>query len=224
MKCFLKQDNNQHIKNFFLHLKEKDKRNLPTTIKFILFPDKMTDNDFKFIKYKINPIHRSNVFNTLIKENEKYYLVKEFDSVVPSLAVAYAHSKYGYGYYTVFIDIDGNKSVKGANFSNLRFNFFKQKFLKTFTTYEETIMAYLNSIQFKYIHFDLDIDDNLIVSNKTEYEIDKNQKVITSHNPICVNEMGYPDPYFEPKDEQEELIKDYTIFYLNEIKAADDDK
>ena len=127
------------------------------------------------------------------KENEKYYLVKEFDSVVPSLAVAYAHSKYGYGYYTVFIDIDGNKSVKGANFSNLRFNFFKQTFLKTFTTYEETIMAYLNSIQFKYIHFDLDIDDNLIVSNKTEYEIDKNQKVITSHNPICVNEMGYPD-------------------------------
>lgn len=224
MKCFLKQDNNHYIKNFFLHIEEKDKRNLPATIKFILFPDKMTDNDFNFIKYKINPIHRSNVFNTLIKENEKYYLVKEFDSVVPSLAVAYAHSKYGHGYYTVFIDIDGNKSVKDANFSDLRFNFFKQTFLKTFTTYEETIMAYLNSIQFKYIHFDLDIDDNLIVSNKTEYEIDKNQKVITSHNPICVNEMGYPDPYFEPKDEQEELIKDYTIFYLNEIKAADDDK
>ncbi len=217
MKCFLKQDNNQHIKNFFLHLKEKDKRNLPATIKFILFPDKMTDNDFKFIKYKINPIHRSNVFNTLIKENDLFFMVQEFDTIVPSLAVAYIFNKNGAGYYTVFIDIDGNKSVKGANFSDL-LNLIKMSFMNKVTPYEETLMPYFNTIQSEYTYFDIDIVDDLIISYKTKCKIDNDPRPVSFYCPICVNEIGYPNPYFVPKNEEQERILNYTIDYLNKIE------
>ena len=210
-------NNNQYIKNFFLFLKEKEKRDLSATIKFILFPDKLTNEDLKFIKYEINSIRRANMFNALIKENDLFFMVQEFDTIVPSLAVAYIFNKNGAGYYTVFIDIDGNKSVKGANFSDL-LNLIKMSFMNKVTPYEETLMPYFNTIQSEYTYFDIDIVDDLIISYKTKCKIDNDPRPVSFYCPICVNEIGYPNPYFVPKNEEQERILNYTIDYLNKIE------
>ena len=49
----LKNDD-QYIKNFFLHLKEKDNKEIPISIKFIYLPDYITNMDIENFKYNIN--------------------------------------------------------------------------------------------------------------------------------------------------------------------------
>jgi hypothetical protein len=41
---------------------------------------------------------------------------------------------------------------------------------------------------------------------------------VSFYCPICVNEIGYPNPYFVPKNEEQERILNYTIDYLNKIE------
>lgn len=45
----LKNDD-QYIKNFFLHLKEKDNKEIPISIKFIYLPDYITNMDIENFK------------------------------------------------------------------------------------------------------------------------------------------------------------------------------
>ena len=57
--------NNQYIKNFFLHLKEIDNRNLPSAVKFILFPDKLTKTELNVMKYHMDVTTRTKIFNKM---------------------------------------------------------------------------------------------------------------------------------------------------------------
>jgi hypothetical protein len=88
----MQNNNNQHIKNFFNFLKEKDDKNIPFEVKFTTFPHMITNKDVEILKYDFDPFIRANIFNRIKKREERFIVVQTFGMVSPSLALAY--SKY----------------------------------------------------------------------------------------------------------------------------------
>ena len=188
--------NNQHIKNFFLHLKEIDNRNLPSAVKFILFPDKLTKTELNVIKYYVDVTTRTKIFNKMVNNKPHFISVYNFGTI--SDYIAFANTTVN---GPIFIDINGKKSTTGTDLQKL-IDF----------QYDRYIAPYMNSIQNDFIYYTIYFFSNLFVSYACE------KQLLTYHKPINVNKFGYPDPGFNPLDKFQERVLMNTIEFLNDIK------
>jgi len=194
----MQNNNNQHIKNFFNFLKEKDDKNIPFEVKFTTFPHMITNKDVEILKYDFDPFIRANIFNRIKKREERFIVVQTFGMVSPSLALAYSNIGW------LFIDIEGNISVKDIDFS-----VFKET---TNGCYLKALNTYLNSIQKIFSYNDIHFVGNLIVSPFNYYK-----RVFTYPKLININLNGQPEPDFKPKNVIEKNIQKNTVEFLNEV-------
>ncbi len=202
----LKNDD-QYIKNFFLHLKEKDNKEIPVSIKFIYFPDYMTNMDIENFKYNINIVERANILNHITNHPFKFHIVGKFGDYSPNIALAYSNLGQ------VFINVNGEKCIDNFNILTSE--------RKSIT--DKPTAAYLNTIQNNFMFNNVLYDsNNNLFSHITTYIFTNNKnekKVIEYCNPICVDLNGNLRIIFKPKTGFEQALKNNTTEFLSKIET-----
>ncbi|OQC43735.1 MAG: hypothetical protein BWX59_02314 [Bacteroidetes bacterium ADurb.Bin028] len=197
-------NNNQHIKNFFKFMENKEDKKIPLIVKCVMFDDEMTNKDFNLFKYTISPSERANIFNKKIK-NIFFRNVFKFGEYSPTVALAQT-------FYNgpMFIDINGNKSIDGIDYTKLN----KSGCISQL----QELTAYINTIQTVFSYKYLYNMDGLFLTPETVINATNQNRSITYFKVININLNGYPDLNFIPRIDSEKFIYENTSFLLEAMK------